>query len=178
MLIQHFVSEGARGYQALFMLGKKPGICWIFGFGLQASLWFKFWKYHFSISFLSDVEKWLLPSEVKWSLSNVTTNLFSPSPCILKKNGFFHYYCYRASSCEAAVQDVVHQTVIIVNSKKAEWERKMKAFKARMDIQHQESASAQSKLDQKGQKVFENIRSVKKFISCEEVSSVITMLCL
>lgn len=54
----------------------------------------------------------------------------------------------------------------------------MKAFKARMDIQHQESASAQSKLDQKGQEVFENIRSVKKFISCEEVSSVITMLCL
>lgn len=72
----------------------------------------------------------------------------------------------------------MHQTVIIVNSKKVKWERKMKAFKARMDIQHQESASAQSKLDQKGQEVFENIRSVKKFISCEEVSSVITMLCL
>lgn len=96
----------------------------------------------------------------------------------LKKNVSSRYYCYRASSCEAELQNLVHQIGIIVNSKKVEWERKMKAFKAQMDIQHQELASAQSKLDQKDQEVFENIRSVKKFISCEEVNSVITMLCL
>uniref|UniRef100_A0A8C2Y6P3 Deuterosome assembly protein 1 n=1 Tax=Coturnix japonica TaxID=93934 RepID=A0A8C2Y6P3_COTJA len=59
----------------------------------------------------------------------------------------------KASSCEAELQDLVHQVDIIVNSKKIEWERKMKAFEEQMDIQHQELASAQSKLEQKGQEV-------------------------
>lgn len=72
----------------------------------------------------------------------------------------------------------MHQVDIIVNSKKVEWERKMKALEAQMDIQHQELASTQSKLDQKSQEVFEYIRSVKMSISCEEVNSVIAMLCL
>lgn len=54
----------------------------------------------------------------------------------------------------------------------------MKALEAQMDIQHQELASTQSKLDQKSQEVFEYIRSVKMSVSCEEVNSVIAMLCL
>ncbi|XP_042694748.1 deuterosome assembly protein 1 isoform X2 [Centrocercus urophasianus] len=40
----------------------------------------------------------------------------------------------------------------------------MKAFKARMDIQHQESASAQSKLDQKGQEFLKLTRSYNKLL--------------
>ncbi|KAM6419722.1 deuterosome assembly protein 1 [Pluvialis apricaria] len=59
----------------------------------------------------------------------------------------------KASPCEAELQELVHQIDIMVNSKKVEWERKMKALEAKMDIQEQELASAQSKLDQKGQEV-------------------------
>uniref|UniRef100_A0A8C3JKN8 Deuterosome assembly protein 1 n=1 Tax=Calidris pygmaea TaxID=425635 RepID=A0A8C3JKN8_9CHAR len=58
-----------------------------------------------------------------------------------------------ASPCEAELQELVHQIDIMVNSKKVEWERKMKALEAKMDIQDQELASTQSKLDQKGQEV-------------------------
>uniref|UniRef100_A0A8D0KUL8 Deuterosome assembly protein 1 n=1 Tax=Strix occidentalis caurina TaxID=311401 RepID=A0A8D0KUL8_STROC len=58
-----------------------------------------------------------------------------------------------ASPCEAELQELVHQIDIMVNSKKVEWERKMKVLEAKMDIQNQELASAQSKLDQKGQEV-------------------------
>uniref|UniRef100_A0A8C8AHY9 Deuterosome assembly protein 1 n=1 Tax=Otus sunia TaxID=257818 RepID=A0A8C8AHY9_9STRI len=57
------------------------------------------------------------------------------------------------SPCEAELQELVHQIDIMVNSKKVEWERKMKVLEAKMDIQNQELASAQSKLDQKGQEV-------------------------
>ncbi|KFP21691.1 Coiled-coil domain-containing protein 67, partial [Egretta garzetta] len=59
----------------------------------------------------------------------------------------------RVSPCEAELQELVHQVDIMVNSKKGEWERKMKALEAKMDIQDKELASAQSKLDQKGQEV-------------------------
>ncbi|KFW62893.1 Coiled-coil domain-containing protein 67, partial [Pygoscelis adeliae] len=59
----------------------------------------------------------------------------------------------RASPCEAELQELVHQIDIMVNSKKVEWERKMKTLEAKMDIQDKELASAQSKLDQKGQEV-------------------------
>ncbi|KFR02867.1 Coiled-coil domain-containing protein 67, partial [Nipponia nippon] len=59
----------------------------------------------------------------------------------------------RPSPCEAELQELVHQIDIMVNSKKVEWERKMKALEAKMDIQDKELASAQSKLDQKGQEV-------------------------
>ncbi|KGL90174.1 Coiled-coil domain-containing protein 67, partial [Charadrius vociferus] len=59
----------------------------------------------------------------------------------------------RASPCEAELQELVHQIDIMVNSKKVEWEKKMKALEAKMNIQEQELASAQSKLDQKGQEV-------------------------
>ncbi|XP_014813743.1 PREDICTED: deuterosome protein 1 [Calidris pugnax] len=59
----------------------------------------------------------------------------------------------KGSPCEAELQELVHQIDIMVNSKKVEWERKMKALEAKMDIQDQELASTQSKLDQKGQEV-------------------------
>lgn len=50
----------------------------------------------------------------------------------------------------------------MVNSKKVEWGRKMKALEAKVDIQDQELASAQRKLDQKGQEVFKNITFYKE----------------
>ncbi|KAM6287664.1 deuterosome assembly protein 1 [Spheniscus humboldti] len=59
----------------------------------------------------------------------------------------------KASPCEAELQELMHQIDIMVNSKKVEWERKMKTLEAKMDIQDKELASAQSKLDQKGQEV-------------------------
>ncbi|XP_023776763.1 deuterosome assembly protein 1 isoform X1 [Cyanistes caeruleus] len=58
-----------------------------------------------------------------------------------------------ASPCEAELQELVHQIDIMVNRKQVEWERKMRALEAKMDIQDQELASTQSKLDQKGQEV-------------------------
>lgn len=58
----------------------------------------------------------------------------------------------------------MHQIDIMVNSKKMEWERKMQALEAKMDIQDQELASAQSKLDQKDQEVFKNITFHKESI--------------
>ncbi|XP_071589793.1 deuterosome assembly protein 1 isoform X2 [Heliangelus exortis] len=59
----------------------------------------------------------------------------------------------KASPHETELQELVHQIDIMVNSKKVEWERKMKALEAKMDIQDKELAGAQSKLDQKGQEV-------------------------
>ncbi|XP_074996234.1 deuterosome assembly protein 1 [Calonectris borealis] len=59
----------------------------------------------------------------------------------------------KTSPCEAELQELVHQIDIMVNSKKVEWEGKMKALEAKMDIQDKELASAQSKMDQKGQEV-------------------------
>ncbi|XP_074006311.1 deuterosome assembly protein 1 [Numenius arquata] len=59
----------------------------------------------------------------------------------------------KGSPCEAELQELVHQIDIMVNSKKVEWEKKMKALETKMDIQDQELASTQSKLDQKGQEV-------------------------
>lgn len=52
----------------------------------------------------------------------------------------------------------------MVNRKQVEWERKMRTLEAKMDIQDQELASAQSKLDQKGQEVFKNITFYKESI--------------
>ncbi|XP_010084959.1 PREDICTED: deuterosome protein 1 [Pterocles gutturalis] len=59
----------------------------------------------------------------------------------------------KASPCEAELQELVHQVDIVVNSKKVEWEKKIKFLQAKMDIQDKELASAQRKLDQKGQEV-------------------------
>ncbi|XP_054370074.1 deuterosome assembly protein 1 [Molothrus ater] len=73
----------------------------------------------------------------------------------------------KASPCEAELQELVHQIDIMVNRKQVEWERKMRALEAKMDIQDQELASAQSKLDQKGQEVgllqqeLENLQKTK-----------------
>ncbi|XP_068786620.1 deuterosome assembly protein 1 isoform X1 [Struthio camelus] len=73
----------------------------------------------------------------------------------------------KASPCEAELQELMHQIDIMVNSKKVEWERKMRALEAKMDIRDQELANAQSKLDQKGQEVgllqqkLENLQKTK-----------------
>ncbi|XP_038014407.1 deuterosome assembly protein 1 isoform X4 [Motacilla alba alba] len=73
----------------------------------------------------------------------------------------------KVSPCEAELQELVHQIDIMVNRKQVEWERKMRALEAKMDIQDQELASAQSKLDQKGQEVgllqreLENLQKTK-----------------
>ncbi|XP_072182919.1 deuterosome assembly protein 1 [Excalfactoria chinensis] len=85
----------------------------------------------------------------------------------------------KASSCEAELQDLVHQVDILVNSKKIEWERKMKAFEEQMDIQHQELASAQSKLEQKGQEVellCQQMENLKK-TNCDMAQNYKTQLC-
>ncbi|XP_039912030.1 deuterosome assembly protein 1 isoform X2 [Hirundo rustica] len=73
----------------------------------------------------------------------------------------------KATPCEAELQELVHQIDIMVNRKQVEWERKMRALEAKMDIQDQELASTQSKLDQKGQEVgllqqeLENLQKTK-----------------
>lgn len=74
------------------------------------------------------------------------------------------FYVFRASPCEAELQELVHQIDIMVNRKQVEWERKMRVLEAKMDIQDQELASAQSKLDQKGQEVFRNLTFYKESI--------------
>ncbi|XP_009997237.1 PREDICTED: deuterosome protein 1 [Chaetura pelagica] len=58
-----------------------------------------------------------------------------------------------ASPCETGLQELVHQIDIMINSKKMEWERKMKALETKVDIQDKELASAQNKLDQKAQEI-------------------------
>lgn len=58
----------------------------------------------------------------------------------------------------------MHQINIMVNRKQVEWERKMRALEAKVDIRDQELASAQSKLDQKGQEVFKNMTFYKESI--------------
>ncbi|XP_042312931.1 deuterosome assembly protein 1 [Sceloporus undulatus] len=59
----------------------------------------------------------------------------------------------RSVPCDAELQELMQQIDIMVNNKKLEWEKKMQALEARMTIRDQELASAQSKLDQKGQEV-------------------------
>ncbi|XP_026535711.1 deuterosome assembly protein 1 [Notechis scutatus] len=59
----------------------------------------------------------------------------------------------RSIPCDAELQELMHQIDIMVNKKKLEWEKKMQGLEARMTIRDQELASAQSKLDQKGQEV-------------------------
>uniref|UniRef100_A0A8C3FYI7 CEP63/Deup1 N-terminal domain-containing protein n=1 Tax=Chrysemys picta bellii TaxID=8478 RepID=A0A8C3FYI7_CHRPI len=61
-----------------------------------------------------------------------------------------------ASPCEAELQELVHQIDIMVNNKKLEWERKVRALEARMDVRDQELANAQSKLDLKGQELIQS----------------------
>uniref|UniRef100_A0A8C6VQN2 Deuterosome assembly protein 1 n=1 Tax=Naja naja TaxID=35670 RepID=A0A8C6VQN2_NAJNA len=60
---------------------------------------------------------------------------------------------FRSIPCDAELQELMHQIDIMVNKKKLEWEKKMQGLEARMTIRDQELASAQSKLDQKGQEV-------------------------
>lgn len=60
---------------------------------------------------------------------------------------------FRSVPCDAELQELMHQIDIMVNKKKLEWEKKVQGLEARMTIRDQELASAQSKLDQKGQEV-------------------------
>lgn len=124
------------------------------------------WRHHLTFPFLSFC-CWKVVSlvTIKTELYiNVNKNLFSPL-FLIWKNKFL--YVFRASPCEAELQELVRQIDIMVNRKQVEWERKMRALEAQMDIQDQELASAQSKLDQKGQEVFKNITFYKESIySC------------
>lgn len=47
----------------------------------------------------------------------------------------------------------MEQIDIMVNNKKLDWERKMRALETRLDLRDQELANAQTCLDQKGQEV-------------------------
>ncbi|XP_074840135.1 deuterosome assembly protein 1 [Carettochelys insculpta] len=58
-----------------------------------------------------------------------------------------------ASPCEAELQELIHRIDNMVNNKKLEWERKVQALEAKMNIRDKELANAQSKLDLKGQEV-------------------------
>ncbi|XP_053512892.1 deuterosome assembly protein 1 [Artibeus jamaicensis] len=57
------------------------------------------------------------------------------------------------SPCEAELQELMEQIDIMVNNKKLDWERKMRALETRLDLRDQELANAQTCLDQKGQEV-------------------------
>ncbi|XP_029062825.1 deuterosome assembly protein 1 isoform X5 [Monodon monoceros] len=57
------------------------------------------------------------------------------------------------SPCEAELQELMEQIDIMVNNKKLDWERKMRALETRLDLRDQELASAQTCLEQKGQEV-------------------------
>ncbi|XP_060627095.2 deuterosome assembly protein 1 [Anolis sagrei] len=54
---------------------------------------------------------------------------------------------------DAELQELMQQIDIMVYNKKLEWEKKMQALEAKMTVRDQELASAQSKLEQKGQEV-------------------------
>ncbi|KAB0378670.1 hypothetical protein FD755_010248 [Muntiacus reevesi] len=58
-----------------------------------------------------------------------------------------------ASPCEAELQELMGQIDIMVNNKKLDWERKMRALETRLDLWDQELANAQTCLEQKGQEV-------------------------
>ncbi|KAB0365712.1 hypothetical protein FD754_009868, partial [Muntiacus muntjak] len=58
-----------------------------------------------------------------------------------------------ASPCEAELQELMEQIDIMVNNKKLDWERKMRALETRLDLRDQELANAQTCLEQKGQEV-------------------------
>nr|XP_058924136.1 deuterosome assembly protein 1 isoform X1 [Kogia breviceps]XP_058924138.1 deuterosome assembly protein 1 isoform X1 [Kogia breviceps] len=58
-----------------------------------------------------------------------------------------------ASPCEAELQELMEQIDIMVNNKKLDWERKMRALETRLDLRDQELANAQTCLEQKGHEV-------------------------
>ncbi|XP_070313234.1 deuterosome assembly protein 1 isoform X4 [Odocoileus virginianus] len=58
-----------------------------------------------------------------------------------------------ASPCEAELQELMEQIDIMVNNKKLDWERKMRALETRLDLRDQALANAQTCLEQKGQEV-------------------------
>ena len=58
-----------------------------------------------------------------------------------------------ASPREAELQELMEQIDLMVNNKKLDWERKMRALETRLDLRDQELANAQTCLEQKGQEV-------------------------
>ncbi|KAB0340991.1 hypothetical protein FD755_024541, partial [Muntiacus reevesi] len=58
------------------------------------------------------------------------------------------------SPCEAELQELMEQIDIMVNNKKLDWERKMRALETRLDLRDQELANAQTCLEQKGQETW------------------------
>ena len=56
----------------------------------------------------------------------------------------------------------MEQIDIMVNNKKLDWERKMRALETRLDLRDQELANAQTCLEQKGQEVLH--RCVNKLL--------------
>ncbi|XP_073743261.1 deuterosome assembly protein 1 isoform X5 [Callorhinus ursinus] len=67
-----------------------------------------------------------------------------------------------ASPCEAELQELMEQIDIMVNNKKLDWERKMRALETRLDLRDQELANAQTCLDQKGQEFSKLTNSFEK----------------
>uniref|UniRef100_A0A803TUX4 Deuterosome assembly protein 1 n=1 Tax=Anolis carolinensis TaxID=28377 RepID=A0A803TUX4_ANOCA len=63
----------------------------------------------------------------------------------------------RSIPCDAELQELMQQIDIMVNNKKLEWEKRLQSLEAKMTVRDQELASAQSKLEQKGQEVWYNI---------------------
>nr|XP_016848175.1 PREDICTED: deuterosome protein 1 [Anolis carolinensis] len=59
----------------------------------------------------------------------------------------------RSIPCDAELQELMQQIDIMVNNKKLEWEKRLQSLEAKMTVRDQELASAQSKLEQKGQEV-------------------------
>ncbi|XP_022417123.1 deuterosome assembly protein 1 isoform X4 [Delphinapterus leucas] len=68
----------------------------------------------------------------------------------------------RVSPCEAELQELMEQIDIMVNNKKLDWERKMRALETRLDLRDQELASAQTCLEQKGQEFSKLTNSFEK----------------
>ncbi|XP_029062822.1 deuterosome assembly protein 1 isoform X2 [Monodon monoceros] len=66
------------------------------------------------------------------------------------------------SPCEAELQELMEQIDIMVNNKKLDWERKMRALETRLDLRDQELASAQTCLEQKGQEFSKLTNSFEK----------------
>ncbi|XP_069058549.1 deuterosome assembly protein 1 isoform X1 [Pleurodeles waltl] len=66
---------------------------------------------------------------------------------------FGQFFRLRNSSCEAELQELMHQIDIMVHSKKTEWERKMKALEAKLESQDQEMEKARRSAEQKSEEV-------------------------
>ncbi|XP_075448638.1 deuterosome assembly protein 1 isoform X4 [Ascaphus truei] len=64
-------------------------------------------------------------------------------------SGFKRCLQIGSSSCEAELEELMHQIDIMVNNKKVEWEMQVKLLEQRLDAQNQELAKARISFDQK-----------------------------